>query len=84
MHTISPQVNLNGTSRRDLILQQVMVIDAIDGLIMAIRDAAPHRRDYQIDPPKFASDRGEFSRRLEVLYELKRQYSLELSRLGGK
>jgi hypothetical protein len=41
-----PRVHLNGTSRRELIDQYEMALDAVRAALIAVRNAAPHMRDY--------------------------------------
>lgn len=43
----SPRINLNGTSREELIEQQKAVMQAADELYRALAKAQPHGRDYQ-------------------------------------
>jgi hypothetical protein len=42
-----PVVNINGTSRQELVDVRVEAIDAIRGAIKAISDCSPNGRDYQ-------------------------------------
>ena len=44
---VKPVVNLNGTSREELIKQAFDVSSAAESLIQALGRAAPHGRDYQ-------------------------------------
>ena len=55
-------VNLNGTSRDDLVAQQRAVMDAADTLLEAMGMANPHGRDYQLnaDPTDYQQDRDEW------------------------
>jgi hypothetical protein len=48
--TITPLVNLNGTSPEALIEQQSAVVAAADQLIRALHHATPHGRDYHLKP----------------------------------
>ena len=41
-----PYVNLNGTSREELIQQQMTALKAIKAAIEALNQANPHGRDY--------------------------------------
>lgn len=43
---LSPIVNHNGTSRRDLVHQRLIASSAIDGAIEALKGMTPHGRDY--------------------------------------
>lgn len=46
--TITPLVNLNGTSAASLIEQQCNVIAACDHLLRVLHEAMPHGRDYHL------------------------------------
>ena len=48
--TITPLVNLNGTSPQELIDQQSAVAEAADQLIKALAASMPHGRDYHLKP----------------------------------
>lgn len=51
MTTIAlPQVNLNGTSKKELLEQQVTALHAINAAIDALCAASPNGRDYQTLP----------------------------------
>jgi hypothetical protein len=43
-----PHVHLNGTSREELLKQQIDVLDAINALDKALIAAQPHGRDYYL------------------------------------
>jgi hypothetical protein len=49
-----PTLNLNGTSYDELTSQQEIVIEKINEAITAMSLAAPHGRDFQIDPDPHA------------------------------
>jgi hypothetical protein len=42
-----PQVNMNGTSRADLLAGYMAAHSAVDAALNAVANAAPHGRDYQ-------------------------------------
>ena len=44
---ITPRVNLNGTSKRELVHQQMEICQAIGALQSAMRQATPNGRDFQ-------------------------------------
>ena len=51
MTTIAlPKINLNGTSKRELLEQQITALNAINAAIDALCAAAPNGRDYQTLP----------------------------------
>jgi hypothetical protein len=41
-----PCVHMNGTSKQDLLKQQIAVIDAANALLAALRAATPNGRDF--------------------------------------
>lgn len=52
MTTIAlPRINLNGTSKGDLLQQQLDALHAVNAAIDALCAAAPNGRDYQTLPP---------------------------------
>jgi hypothetical protein len=52
-HLVPPTVNLNGTSRDELVAQQRAVIKALDVLIDKMAKASPHPRDWQLAPQEY-------------------------------
>lgn len=54
-----PQVNLNGTSRDDLIAQQEAVAKASRQLAYALIQARPHGRDYVFRPHELQAAQDE-------------------------
>ena len=68
---LTPTVNHNGTSRRDLVHQRLIASSAIDGAIDAMRGMAPHGRDYPSGPDAFEHDRGIFRERIGALAALR-------------
>jgi hypothetical protein len=62
-----PQVNLNGTSREQLVEQQRNVMHALDALQKAMQEAAPHGRDYQPRPAEFKPAREAWLERMQVI-----------------
>jgi hypothetical protein len=43
---MAPLVHMNGSSKQDLIDQQIAIMDAADALLAALRAANPNGRDY--------------------------------------
>ena len=43
---LAPHVHMNGTSKRELIDQQIAIMHAADALLTALRAANPNGRDY--------------------------------------
>lgn len=50
MFVIKPTINLNGTSKRELLDQHVTAVVAMQAAIIAVQAAAPNGRDYQTMP----------------------------------
>ena len=79
---LGPFVNLNGTSREELIKQAFDVSSAAETLIQALRDAAPHGRDYQTaSPEKYKHDRAIWELQLKTIHSLHEDYRLQGERL---
>ena len=43
---MAPCVNMNGTSKQELVDQQIAIMDATDTVLAALRAANPNGRDY--------------------------------------
>lgn len=67
---ITPTINLNGTSRDDLIEPRRKAFDHLQAAIDALRSAAPNGRDYPGEPERCLKDRDEHWRRLGQLQAL--------------
>ncbi len=83
---VQPQVNLNGTSRRELVDQQRAIINAGDVMLRAMANAMPHGRDYQFKPDEHPGARDAWIERIEALEALMKEiedHALEIQR-GGK
>lgn len=50
-YLVQPIVNLNGSTRKQLVEQQLAVIDALNETLSAMAEAMPHGRDYQTQAP---------------------------------
>ena len=72
-HLVPPIVNLNGTSREELLDQQLDVLKAIDVLIHAMQQAMPNARDFQPRPQEYIPAREAWMERIEVLVAMKQQ-----------
>lgn len=75
MFVIKPTINLNGTSPRELLEQQLLAIEALRAAISSVQATAPNGRDYQTALPGtlYLASQGHADRlaRLEsVLIEL--------------
>lgn len=68
---IDPVVSNNGTSREELISQRRAIADAAIDLIEALKQAAPHSRDYPTSVPYafegYAADRTTHQERIEAV-----------------
>jgi hypothetical protein len=69
-----PTINLNGTTARELLEQQVMAIEAMRCAISRLQTAAPHARDYQTAPVgAFTSAMDEHRNRVKRLIGVMRE-----------
>jgi hypothetical protein len=70
---LGPFVNLNGTSRAELVKQAFDVSSAAETLIQALGRAAPHGRDYQtVTQDRYKQDRERWEAyvtQVRTLYE---------------
>jgi hypothetical protein len=72
---VIPAVNINGTSRAELVEQQLTARHALDAAMLAMKAAAPHGRDYQtVDQSVFRIARAEHGRRLQAIVALMSEY----------
>jgi hypothetical protein len=79
---VLPIVNLNGTSRQELLRQYVVGIDGLQKAITALREMAPHGRDYPGADGVFFSAReqwrdivGPVERSLETLNGIAEEFA---------
>jgi hypothetical protein len=72
-YLVPPIVNMNGTSRQELLDQQLDVLVAIEALIATMRKAAPNARDFQPKPQDYIPAREAWNERVEALIEMKGQ-----------
>ena len=63
---ITPQININGSSKDDLIQPRLMAVRFLDEAIEALKQVAPNGRDYR-DRVDLEIDRGIHFSRLDVL-----------------
>ncbi len=63
---MNPVVNLNGSSRDELIRARVAARDAILAAMQALQETAPHGRDY-FDHDTWAADRAVYVQRFAAL-----------------
>lgn len=70
---IPPLINMNGSSRRALIEQQIDVMRAFDALREVMAEAAPHGRDYQLRPDEYPAAREAWMERMQALAAMKQE-----------
>lgn len=64
----APSVHLNGTSHADLMKQYQTAYDALTAAIAALRESAPHGRDYYVQSPEaYTKAAAEHTWRLQQL-----------------
>jgi hypothetical protein len=67
-----PTVHLNGTSKKELLTQQRRIYDACEVLMVALREAMPHDRDYYVQDSSAGSIAREAHRvRLALVDKIK-------------
>ena len=79
---IQPQINLNGTSKNQLLEQQVEVLEHFRRLLGAMVGATPHGRDYQLRPEEYQFARDAWLERytaLDAMYREIEAHALLLS-----
>lgn len=84
MGIMRPSVNLNGTSRKELIEQRLDAANAVRLAMEAVQKMCPHGRDYIGDPVNFDHDRGVHWRRLEKLKEIYEDLHEEAEQIQGR
>jgi hypothetical protein len=70
---VKPQININGTSRDELLRQQMDVLRAYRALSEALADAAPHGRDYQLRPQEYAPARAAWMERSMTIFAMRKE-----------
>ena len=77
MTTISPTLNINGTSAADLIDPRRAAFDALTNVIVILKQVTPNGRDYPGDADRCAADRSAHFDRILTLNTLKEQIYAE-------
>lgn len=73
-----PIVNINGSSARSLVDQRLAVVRGLEAVLDLMHAAAPHGRDYQLNPPgDLDRDRDLYLRRLDAIKNLATAYERE-------
>lgn len=78
---VKPQVNLNGTSREQLVEQQADVMEALRGVMKAMCEAVPNGRDYQLRPAELTPAVAAWNERramINALYNEIEQHALAI------
>ena len=70
---IKPVININGSSRDDLIKPRRAAVDALHDAITLLREAMPNGRDYPNDLRQCMIDRQVQHDRISVLQELREE-----------
>jgi hypothetical protein len=71
--TTMPTININGTSARELVYQNVVAAKAVAAAITMVQNAAPNGRDYQLKPLTFRFAQEEHLARLDKLEAVQRE-----------
>ena len=69
-----PIPNLNGQTRNNLIAENQEVSNAIDTAIRMAAKAAPHGRDFQLNPQDYNEARDKHFERIWMLESVKDEY----------
>jgi hypothetical protein len=79
--TVLPSVNLNGTSRNELIEQNMQVLRSLRTAAASIRLAAPNGRDYP-DPEAYKAVRAAFDANIASIRCMIAEYERTLEHLA--
>lgn len=72
-----PVINLNGTSKAELLALQVAVLDALSDAMTVLQNAAPNGRDYQTAlPGTYELARDQHAARWRNLYNIRAEIEL--------
>ena len=67
----APRVNINGTSKEELIKQYDACLNALGQVVNAMRLATPHGRDYQtMEDGAYSNAVGEWGTRIRTISKL--------------
>lgn len=79
---ITPQININGTSRDDLINPRRDAIDHLMDAVEALKQVTPNGRDYPGNPDGCVADRVKHYQRIMVLMEIREHLYAESFRIA--
>ena len=70
-HLVTPTVNLNGSSKHDLVGQMLTIMRALEDAEHAICHAMPHGRDFQtMDAESYRAAREAFCERARAVHAM--------------
>ena|ERR1035437_6338847 len=76
-NTVTPIINLNGTSAEELLEINSTAIDTLRVAMIAVAAAAPHGRDYQtLHPAIFTDAQAQHDERLNMLRDVLDQLTM--------
>lgn len=78
---VLPIVHLNGTSREQLIEQQMEVVHALKAALAKLKEAAPNMRDYYPKPGLWDEAVKQHDHRVKAVHELIREISMHIDQL---
>jgi len=67
---ITPQININGSSKDDLLMPRLKALDLINDAIEALKQATPNGRDYPGNAVACTADREAHYDRLKAMRKL--------------
>jgi len=73
---VLPQISLNGTSKNNLVDQQLAIVGALRLVQDALSAAAPNGRDYQQRPHEYEGARHAWVERQALIANLRREIEL--------
>lgn len=71
MAIMNPVVNMNGTSREELVQQRRDIADSLMEAMKALQESKPHGRDYIGKDHQYSLDRALFNERFAMLDKLR-------------
>lgn len=80
---VTPQINLNGSSRKSLVEQQIDVLDAFNTLLKVMHAAAPNGRDYQLRPDEYRPARDAWFERMKIIDDMRQEIEVHALAIQG-
>lgn len=83
---MQPIVNINGTSRKELVQQRIDTMRAIEEVMVKLQTSKPHMRDYLGNNERYNSDLAIYSARFATLDKMRNEVQDEALAIheGGK